>query len=64
MQARAERRTGVEGPDALIEASHIADAEMLVIGTRERSQVGKQLLGSDAQRIPMEANCPALAVKA
>lgn len=64
VQARAERHTGAEGPDALIEASHAADAEMLVIGIRKRSQVGKLLLGSDAQRILLDASCPVLAVKA
>lgn len=64
VQARAERHIGEEGPDALIEASHAADVEMLVIGIRKRSQVGKLLLGSDAQRILLDASCPVLAVKA
>lgn len=62
--ARAERGSGTDGPDALIEASHAEDAEMLVIGIRKRSQVGKLLLGSDAQRILLDASCPVLAVKA
>ncbi|GGG68549.1 universal stress protein [Kocuria dechangensis] len=61
---RAEHNTDMDGPDALIEASHAADADMLVIGIRKRSQVGKLLLGSDAQRILLEASCPVVAVKA
>jgi nucleotide-binding universal stress UspA family protein len=53
-----------DGPDALIEASEEPDTEMLVIGLRKRSQVGKLLLGSDAQRVLLQASCPVLAVKA
>lgn len=64
VRARAERHAGEDGPDALIEASRAADTEMLVIGIRKRSQVGKLLLGSDAQRILLDASCPVLAVKA
>ncbi|MFI7496717.1 universal stress protein [Kocuria sp. M4R2S49] len=64
VSARTARSAGADGPDALIEASHTADAEMLVIGIRKRSQVGKLLLGSDAQRILLDASCPVLAVKA
>ncbi|WP_369067127.1 universal stress protein [Kocuria carniphila] len=64
ISARAVRGDGGDGPDALIEASEAAGVEMLVIGIRKRSQVGKLLLGSDAQRILLDATCPVLAVKA
>lgn len=64
VKARIERDLGEDGPDALIDASNSAETEMIVIGVRKRSQVGKLLLGSDAQRILLEANCPVLAVKA
>jgi nucleotide-binding universal stress UspA family protein len=39
------------------------DAELLVIGLRRRSAVGKLLMGSAAQRILLGVDCPVLAVK-
>jgi nucleotide-binding universal stress UspA family protein len=38
-------------------------AELLVIGLRKRSAVGKLLMGSAAQRILLDVDCPVLAVK-
>lgn len=59
-----------EAPDALdpaeelINAADGSDAEFIVIGLRRRSPVGKLLLGSNAQRVLLDASCPVLAVKA
>ncbi|MEE6281170.1 universal stress protein [Georgenia sunbinii] len=47
----------------LIEAAEEFDAELIVIGLRRRSPVGKLILGSNAQRILLDSSCPVLAVK-
>jgi len=39
-------------------------ADLVVIGLRKRSKVGKLLLGSTAQRILMQAECDILSVRA
>jgi nucleotide-binding universal stress UspA family protein len=55
------------GPDlagALLELVDSVGADLLVIGARRRSPVGKALLGSVAQTVILEANLPVLVVKA
>jgi nucleotide-binding universal stress UspA family protein len=57
----------VDLPDPAGRVLHAAqdrDAELLVVGTRHRSAVGKFLLGSTAQRVVLGAACPVLVVKA
>ncbi len=48
----------------LINTADDRSAEFIVIGLRKRSPVGKLLLGSNAQRVLLDAACPVLAVKA
>jgi nucleotide-binding universal stress UspA family protein len=48
----------------LLEVARQYGAEMIVIGIRRRSPVGKMILGSNAQEILLDADCPVLAVKA
>jgi|SRR4051812_24346854 nucleotide-binding universal stress UspA family protein len=55
---------GFEPAEDLISIADANDAELIVIGLRRRSPVGKLILGSNAQRILLDARCPVLAVKA
>lgn len=54
---------GRDAADDIIAAAEAEGAELIVIGLRRRSPVGKLLLGSNAQRILLDAPCPVLAVK-
>lgn len=70
---RQAEATGVHASVQKIESSDVAegvleavrahDTEVLVIGLRHRSPVGKLLLGSIAQRLILDAPCEVLAVK-
>lgn len=55
---------GQSPDDDVLEAAREVDAELIVIGIRRRSPVGKLVLGSNAQDILLSAECPVLAVKA
>ena len=62
-ELKASGQDGDAGED-LLELAEEADAAFIVIGLRRRSPVGKLLLGSNAQRVLLDASCPVLAVKA
>lgn len=47
----------------LLRTAEAEDAELIVIGLRRRTPVGKLVLGSTAQEILLNAACPVLAVK-
>ncbi|MGJ7441550.1 universal stress protein [Aquipuribacter sp. MA13-6] len=49
--------------DDLLAVADEVEAHVIVIGLRRRSPVGKLILGSNAQRILLDATCPVLAVK-
>lgn len=61
-----EVRTLIKGQDPaddLVDVASVENADFIVIGLRRRSQVGKLLLGSNAQQILMKSDVPVLAVK-
>jgi nucleotide-binding universal stress UspA family protein len=55
---------GLDVADELVNSAQAEDAELIVIGIRRRTPVGKFILGSNAQRVLLDAACPVLAVKA
>jgi nucleotide-binding universal stress UspA family protein len=55
---------GNEPAEDLIAVANDTDADLIVIGLRRRTPVGKLILGSNAQRILLDAPCAVLAVKA
>lgn len=62
---RSEQRCGggPRGVADLVEVAEEAGAEFIVIGLRRRTPVGKLILGSNAQPVLLDADCPVLAVK-
>ncbi|WP_430790745.1 universal stress protein [Actinoplanes sp. G11-F43] len=62
IEVRQAPHTG-ELSDALLAAAESSGASVIVIGLRRRSPVGKLFLGSNAQRILLDATRPVLAVK-
>lgn len=61
-QVSIQGETGDPADDLVSVATELG-AAMIVIGLRRRSPVGKLILGSNAQRILLDAPCPVLAVK-
>lgn len=55
---------GKEPAEEIVTLADELGATLIVIGLRRRSPVGKLLLGSNAQQILLDANCPVVAVKA
>lgn len=54
---------GTDVADAVLAAAGEIEAEVVVIGLRRRTALGKLVLGSTAQRLLLGLDCPVLAVK-
>ena len=57
------RSMGADVGDQVLAVAEDVAADLVVIGLRRRSPVGKLLMGSVAQRILLGADCAVLAVK-
>lgn len=53
-----------DAASALVAVAEEVKAQLIVIGLKRRSAVGKLLLGSTAQRVLLDASCSVLAVRA
>ncbi len=49
--------------EEILQAADDVDADLIVIGLRRRSPVGKLFLGSSSQQVILDAACPVVAVK-
>jgi nucleotide-binding universal stress UspA family protein len=56
--------SGLAAADAILGVAEQLGADLLVIGVRRRSPVGKLVTGSTAQQVLLDASCSVLAVKA
>lgn len=57
------QRSGPDLASQVIDLAEDHDAKLIVMAARRRSPVVKLLLGSSAQRVILEAECPVLIVK-
>lgn len=60
---RISQPIGATPADELLTAMEEPDAELLIIGMRRRTQVGKLLLGSTSQYLLVQCRKPVLVVK-
>ena len=55
---------GTDVADAVVAVVSETASELVVIGLRRRTAIGKLIIGSTSQRILLGVDCPVLAVKA
>jgi nucleotide-binding universal stress UspA family protein len=54
---------GLSPGEDLVEFAKEHKIDEIIVGVRKRSKVGKLLMGSTAQYVILEANCPVVSVK-
>ena len=57
------RAMGPDVAEQIVNVARETGAELVVIGIRHRTPVGKMIMGSVAQQVLLDAPCPVLAVK-
>ncbi|WP_159614696.1 universal stress protein [Glutamicibacter sp. JC586] len=55
---------GIDAADQILQVAEAQRAELIVIGLRKRTAMGKFIMGSVAQRVLLQAGCPVLSLKA
>lgn len=60
----AFRAEQAEVADAIVDRAEAVDADLVVIGSRKHSTVGKFLVGSTTQQVLLDSPAPVLVVKA
>jgi nucleotide-binding universal stress UspA family protein len=60
---RIELARGNSPSEDLLQVAKDEDVDLIVLGIRRRSPVGKMVLGSNAQDVLLKADCAVLAVK-
>lgn len=53
---------GLEAGEDLVQLAHEKGVDLIVVGVRRRSKVGKMLFGSTAQFVILNAPCPVLTI--
>jgi nucleotide-binding universal stress UspA family protein len=57
------RAMGADVAEEILDVVRETDAQLVVVGIRHRSPVGKMIMGSVAQQVLLDSPCPVLAVK-
>ncbi len=63
LEHEVRQTVGLDVAEELLKVADEVDAQLLVIGMRHRTPVGKLLMGSVAQRVLLDSKVPVLAVK-
>lgn len=62
--AIAFRSNSIDVADAILDHAERVQADLIVLGARKRTPVGKFLLGSTTQRVLLDSSAPVLVIKA
>ena len=54
---------GVKPGEDIVQFAEDNDADLIIVGVRRRSKVGKLMFGSTAQFVILKASCPVMTVK-